>query len=232
MVRSVTSHHSATAELTRLSQPPPLRQQVYERLEEMIVDGVLAPGQHLVEQELAERLGVSRNPIREALQALERGGWVDLRPRYGAFVHTPSADEATEFFHVRSVLERESARLAARNADDVSIATLAALVDEAARTPEVDAQTLADLNTRFHRQVAAMAGNRVLTRMLSAIEKRLRWYFQPVAMVRGGRSWDQHAALVDAFRARDADRAEAIMRGHATATAEAYQLHHEPLMPS
>jgi DNA-binding GntR family transcriptional regulator len=223
------SLNSAPAGLTQLAQPPPLRQQVYERLEEMIVDGVLPPGQHLVEQDLAELLGVSRNPIREALQALERGGWVDLRPRHGAFVHAPSADEATEFFHVRSVLERESARLAARHADDVSIATLVALIDEAARTPEADAQALADLNTRFHRQVAAMAGNRVLTRMIGTIEKRLRWYFRPVAMVRGERSWDQHAALVDAIRARDAQRAEAIMRDHATATAEVYHVHHDPL---
>jgi DNA-binding GntR family transcriptional regulator len=192
----------------------------------MIVDGVLAPGQHLVEQELAERLGVSRNPIREALQALERGGWVDLRPRHGAFVHIPSADEASEFFHVRSVLERESARLAARNADEASISILAALIDKA--TPEVDAHALADLNTHFHRQVATMSGNRVLTELLGTIEKRLRWYFQPVAMVRGGRSWDQHAALVEAFVARDGDLAEAIMRDHTTATAHAYRQHHEP----
>jgi DNA-binding GntR family transcriptional regulator len=222
------SQHSVPAGLSQLAQPPPLRQQVYERLEEMIVDGVLAPGQHLVEQELAERLGVSRNPIREALQALERGGWVDLRPRHGAFVHIPSADEASEFFHVRSVLEREAARLAARNADDASISVLSALVDKAAMTPDDDAVALADLNTHFHRQVAAMAGNRVLTEMLGTIEKRLRWYFRPVAMVRGGRSWDQHVALVEAFVARDADQAEAIMRDHTTATAHAYRQHHEP----
>lgn len=218
---------SAPAGFSHLDQPPPLRRQVYERLEEMIVDGVLAPGQHLVEQELAERLGVSRNPIREALQALERSGWVDLRPRYGGFVHTPSADEAKEFFHVRSVLEAESARLAAYNADDASIAALTALIDQAGRTLEVDAHTLADLNTRFHRQVVAMAGNRVLAEMLGMIEKRLRWYFTPVAMVRGGRSWDQHAALVEALIAHDADWAEAIMREHTAGTAQAYRRHHE-----
>jgi DNA-binding GntR family transcriptional regulator len=212
--------------LDRLHQPPPLRRQVYERLEDMIVDGVLTPGQHLVELELAERLGVSRNPVREALQALERGGWVDLRPRYGAFVHTPSAEEANEFFHVRSVLEAEAARLAAEHADEASAAALAALVDEAARTPENDAPTLADLNTRFHRQVAAIAGNRVLAELLGAFEKRLRWYFKPVAMVGGDRSWDQHAALMKAFAAGDANWAEALMREHTAGTAQAYRRHH------
>ena len=212
--------------LDRLHQPPPLRRQVYERLEDMIVDGVLTPGQHLVELELAERLGVSRNPVREALQALERGGWVDLRPRHGAFVHTPSAEEANEFFHVRSVLEAEAARLAAEHADEASAAALAALVDEAARTPENDAPTLADLNTGFHRQVAAMAGNRVLAELLGAFEKRLRWYFKPVAMVGGDRSWDQHAALVKAFAAGDANWAEALMREHTAGTAQAYRRHH------
>jgi DNA-binding GntR family transcriptional regulator len=211
----------------RLHQPPPLRRQVYERLEDMIVDGVLAPGQHLVELELAERLGVSRNPVREALQALERGGWVDLRPRHGAFVHTPSTDEANEFFHVRSVLEAEAARLAAEHADEASAAALTALIDEAARTPETDGRTLADLNTRFHRQIVVMAGNRVLAELLGAFEKRLRWYFKPVAMVGGDRSWDQHAALVKAFTAGDAGWAEALMREHTAVTAQAYRSHHQ-----
>lgn len=215
------------APLAHLRQPPPLRRQVYERLEAMIVDGVLAPGQHLVEQELAERLGVSRNPIREALQALERSGWVDLRPRYGAFVHTPSAQEANDFFHVRSVLEAEAARLAAGHADDASLAELAELVDDAARTPETDARSLADLNTRFHRRIAALAGNHVLAEMLSAFEKRLRWYFKPVAMVSGDRSWDQHASLMKAFAAGDARHAEALMRDHTAGTARAYREHHE-----
>jgi DNA-binding GntR family transcriptional regulator len=217
----------AAAHFARLHQPPPLRRQVYEQLEDMIIDGVLAPGQHLVEQELAERLGVSRNPIREALQALERSGWVDLRPRHGAFVHTPSTEEANEFFHVRSVLEAEAARLAAENADDASTTALAALIDEAARTPETDAQTLADLNTRFHRQIVAMAGNRVLAEMMGAFEKRLRWYFKPVAMVGGDRSWDQHASLVKAFVAGDADWADAVMREHTAGTAHAYRMHHD-----
>jgi len=220
------------APLARLHQPPPLRRQVYERLEELIVDGVLAPGQHLVEQDLAERLGVSRNPIREALQALERGGWVELRPRHGAFVHTPSTREATEFFHVRSVLETEAARLAAEHADDDATAALSALVDEAARTPETDARILADLNTRFHRQIAAMAGNRVLADLLATFEKRLRWYFKPVAALRGGRSWDQHAALVKAFAAGDAGHAEALMREHTAGTARAYRRHHEQTGPT
>ena len=211
----------------RLRQPPPLRRQVYEWLEEMIVDGVLAPGQHLVEQELAERLGVSRNPIREALQALERSGWVELRPRHGAFVHTPSQQEANDFFHVRAVLETEAARLAARHADDASVTALTELIDHATRTPETDAQALADLNTHFHRRVAAMAGNRVLAEMLGAFEKRLRWYFKPVAMLGGERSWDQHAALVKAFAAGDTEWAVAVMREHTAGTALAYRRHHE-----
>src|SRR4051812_39039814 len=77
---------SATA-AKRVERPAPLRQAVYEALVELIVNRTLMPGQHLVEVELAEYLGVSRQPVREELQRLQTEGWVDLRPAQGAFVH-------------------------------------------------------------------------------------------------------------------------------------------------
>ena len=73
-----------------LRRPGPLRQGVQEALRELIISRTLAPGQHLVESELADRLDVSRGPVREALQALHARGWVDMRPGRGAFVHEPT----------------------------------------------------------------------------------------------------------------------------------------------
>jgi DNA-binding GntR family transcriptional regulator len=107
-----------------LSHAPPLRQRVYEALEELIIYGAFTPGQHLVETELAKRLGVSRNPVREALQLLSTDGWVDLRPRHGAFVHVPTDEEVDEVFDVRRALEVKSARLAAEKATPDSVASL------------------------------------------------------------------------------------------------------------
>ncbi|RCV49507.1 GntR family transcriptional regulator, partial [Marinitenerispora sediminis] len=71
----------------RVQRPVPLREGVYEALLELITRRQLPPGQHLVENDLADQLGVSRQPVREALQRLSNEGWVDLRPGYGAFVH-------------------------------------------------------------------------------------------------------------------------------------------------
>ena len=89
---------------TPVNRPVPLRQAVYDVLIELIVGGVLQPGQHLIEAELAEDLGVSRQPVREALLRLQADGWVELRPAQGAFVHHPTVEEATQLLGVRAIL--------------------------------------------------------------------------------------------------------------------------------
>src|SRR5215472_4492432 len=96
-----------------VERPAPLRQSVYEALVELVIAGRLTPGQHLVETDLARQLGVSRQPVREALHRLEAEGWVDLRPSQGAFVHVPTDSEVNELLDVRALLEAETARLAA-----------------------------------------------------------------------------------------------------------------------
>jgi DNA-binding transcriptional regulator YhcF (GntR family) len=110
------AHTLTDATARRVQRPAPLRQAVYDAIVDLIVNGTLQRGQHLVENELAEYLGVSRQPVREALQRLQTDGWIDLRPAQGAFVHTPSEDEVDQLLAVRTVLETYSARLAAENA--------------------------------------------------------------------------------------------------------------------
>src|SRR6476661_11247128 len=102
------------ATIRPLQRPVPLRQSVYDALIDLIVGGELPPGQHLVETELARQLGVSRQPVREALHRLEAEGWVDLRPNQGAFVHVPTDKEVDQLLDVRELLEVETARLASR----------------------------------------------------------------------------------------------------------------------
>ena len=92
-----------------------LRHRVYTVLEESIISGELAPGQHLVEARLAADLGVSRNPVREAIQGLRQDGWIVDRPRQGSFVRISNEKEMVDLFQVRLVLETETARIAARN---------------------------------------------------------------------------------------------------------------------
>ena len=110
-----------------LQRPVPLRQSVYDALIDLIVGGELPPGQHMVETDLARQLGVSRQPIREALHRMEAEGWVDLRPSQGAFVHVPTDSEVDELLDVRALLEAETARLAAASSSPVRSAQLARL---------------------------------------------------------------------------------------------------------
>src|SRR5262249_24160737 len=108
----------------------PLRQSVYEAWVELVVEGRLRPGQHLVETELARQLGVSRLPVREALHRLEAEGWVDLRPNQGAFVHVPTDEEVDQLLDVRELLEVETARLAATAATNGDLARLRVICHE------------------------------------------------------------------------------------------------------
>ena len=104
--------------MPKLERPGPLRERVYEALLQLITTRALRPGQHLVESELAQHLGVSRQPVREALQRLNTDGWVDLRPAQGAFVHEPTEDEADQLLTVRTLLEAEAARRPKADAND------------------------------------------------------------------------------------------------------------------
>lgn len=206
-----------------LEQPVPLRQRIHETLEELIIYGALKPGEHLVESRLAKRLGVSRVPVREALQLLYRDGWVDLRPRQGAFVHQPTVQEVDEAFSVRTLLEVESARLAALNATSESVQALRELLKEGAHALESgDGKGLVGLNSAFHAGVSDVAGNHVLAELIARLDKRIRWYFARVVTERGRDSWREHGELVEAIAARDEDRAAEVMRTHAEVTRSAY----------
>ncbi|WP_028810260.1 GntR family transcriptional regulator [Streptomyces sp. 351MFTsu5.1] len=207
----------------RLERPGPLRDRVYGALLELITTRALQPGQHLVESELAGHLGVSRQPVREALQRLNTEGWVDLRPAQGAFVHEPTDAEADQLLTVRTLLEAEAARLAAVNAGSAGVAALEALCAEgekAVAADDVDAAVA--LNARFHAKVMELAGNAVLAELAGQVDRRVRWYYTPIARQRGRQSWIEHRELIAAITDRDEQRATAVMRQHTEHTREMY----------
>jgi DNA-binding GntR family transcriptional regulator len=204
-------------------RPTPLRQSVYETLADRIIAGALKPGQHLVETDLARRLGVSRQPVREALHRLEAEGWVDLRPSQGAFVHVPTDHEVDQLLDVRELLDGATARLAARAATPATVAALRAAWEQgAAAVADGDVQTTVDANNRFHAAVTEVAGNAVLAELAGIVARRVRWYYRQVAPARGHESWVEHAELVDAIEAGDEDKAAALARVHTERTRSAY----------
>lgn len=212
-----------SVDMPRLRRPAPLREGVYEALLELIVTRALQPGQHLVESELASRLGISRQPVREALQRLSTEGWVDLRPAHGAFVHTPTEEEADQLLAVRSLLEAESARLAAANMTPQAVAGLREICERgvsALAADEVDAVVAA--NAELHSAIVELSGNKVLAELAAQVDRRVRWYYTPVARQRGPESWTEHAALIDALAEHDGEQAAQIMREHTEQTRRSY----------
>jgi len=222
--RAVPGGATARTAPSPVQRPAPLRQAVFDALVEMIITRELQPGQHLVEKDLAAALGVSRQPVREALQRMHTEGWVDLRPALGAFVHIPTESEADQLLAARSLLEAESARLAAERATQEQIEHLWELqrIGEEALATD-DQEVLVSANAALHTHIVAMSGNKVLSDLRGSVEHRVRWYYLPIAQVRSHDAWVEHAGLIEAIASRDAERAGELMRKHTERTREIYQ---------
>ncbi|MGW3246079.1 GntR family transcriptional regulator [Streptomyces sp. NPDC001070] len=214
---------TAAAATVRINRPAPLRQAVHDALIELIINGTLKPGRHLVEAELAEHLGVSRQPVREALQRLQIDGWVDLRPSQGAFVHSPTQEEAAQLLSVRAVLETHSAHGAALHATEQDVARLWELQEAGiAALAADDARGIVEANAALHGFITELSRNKVLAELIPQVDRRVRWYYTPIAKPRGKDAWNEHAALIDAIAEGDADRAEELMRRHTQHTTDFY----------
>jgi DNA-binding GntR family transcriptional regulator len=201
--------------LERLDVDPPLYARVHTQLEALIVGRVLRPGARIGEGDLAERMGVSRGPIREALQILARDGFVDLRPRQGAFVHVPTAKEIADFFNVRRALEVESAALAADRVQPDQAKELYELIDIADAMLESGHDPTAQRDRAgMHAKIAEIAGNPLLARMLSTLRRRSDWYSPPFEVGTRRRAWMQHRDIADAIASQDRKRAVATMSKH------------------
>ena len=215
----------STAAIRPVERPVPLRQSVYDALLELVVAGRLRPGQHLVETELAGQLGVSRQPVREALHRLEAEGWVDLRPNQGAFVHVPTDREVDQLLDVRELLEVETARLAARAVTAEQLARLRAFCHDGADAVAAgDTERFVSLNNTFHAALADIAGNAVLAELSAIVGRRSRWYYRLVAPMREHDSCAEHLAMVEAIEAGDGGQAAKAARAHVERTRNAY--HH------
>jgi DNA-binding GntR family transcriptional regulator len=223
---SVVPGETARAQLPQIrpvQRPVPLRLSVYESMVDLVVSGTLEPGQHLVETELARVLGVSRQPVREALHRLQAEGWVDLRPNQGAFVHVPTEQEVDQLLDVRELLEAETARLAAVTATPEGAARLRAIWHEGEAAVESgDVGSVVAANNAFHAAVATMAGNQVLADLIEIVGRRVRWYYRLVVPARGRESWTEHQELIVAIEGHDEERAVMIARRHTERTRSAY----------
>ena len=201
----------------------PLRQMVRDELRELVVTGELAPGTRLVEDRLAETLGVSRNPVREALQALAGEGFVELSPRRGAVVASVTRQQAEDLFDVRASLESLAARLAARRAGEHGVQRLRDVLAQARDATEAgELDTVAALNSDFHSAVVELGGNDYLALLVRPMARRVQWVFRASAAQRGPHSWKEHEGMVAAIASGDEDLAEALAVAHVRAARASY----------
>lgn len=193
----------------------------YQLILGAIDKGSYRPGDRLVESELAERFGVSRTPIREALQRLETQS---LLARDGRSLVVASLDhnQMAELYVVRSELEALSARLAARHATEEEVRLLQQMVDED-RALVDDPGALARTNRRFHRQVHLASHNRYLVQQLDLVYRSMA-LMATTSLAAEGRSTvavEEHAAVVDAIARKDEAAAYDGLKGHISRAFEA-----------
>ncbi|WP_373070979.1 GntR family transcriptional regulator [Gemmatimonas sp.] len=203
----------------------PLNAVVCDELRMWIISGRLAPGSRLVEVALAEELGVSRGPVREAIRQLNREGFVELTPRRGASVASVAASEALECYEVRIALEGVAASLAATRRSDADLDELEGVLDDGERLLVVGRwDALAQMNNNFHEALARASYNTELLVLMGQYSKRIAWIFSRSAEQRGTAAWAEHAAIVAAIRDGDSARAEELARTHIDASRRQFLL--------
>jgi DNA-binding GntR family transcriptional regulator len=200
-------------------QREPLRSQVQEVLLERVLSGALAPGENIRETELAEELGISRTPLREALLRLEHAGLVGYRQGRGFYVWPLSVEEASNLYEIAGVLEG----LAVRTIAGVRPEVIAGLreanrrLEEAQGNPDV----MIECDTRFHTLLVQDAGNREVLEMIERTRNRLhryRWYGYEYAVLHGSRekekSVEEHRRIIAAIEAEEFARAARLVDAH------------------
>jgi len=193
-------------------------QRAYSELKRRILDNEMPAGYQALEQELAELLGMSRTPVREALIRLANEGMVEVRPRHGMRVLPISAEDMREIYDVLTSLESTAAELVARNGlPRESLETLNRSVrdmDEALATDDMDAWARAD--ERFHELLVEYSGNERLRAMVRTCWDQAHRVRMATLSLRPKPtdSNKEHAEVVDAIARRDADAARRIHRNH------------------
>ncbi|WP_417679611.1 GntR family transcriptional regulator [Pseudodonghicola sp.] len=197
-----------------MAEIKPQQKDAYSLILEAIDVGIYRPGDRLVESELAERFGMSRTPIREALQRLETQSLLERDGR-SLIVASLDHNQMAELYVVRRELEGLAARLAAQHATDEEIRVLREMVREDDKLVG-DPTALARANRRFHEQIHLASHNRYLVQQLDLVHRTMALMATTslAAEGRGEIAQNEHAGIVAAIEARDAEAAEKALKEH------------------
>ena len=201
----------------QLDNYQPLRDLVFEALREAIINGTLKPGERLMEVQLAEEMGVSRTPVREAIRKLELEKLVVRVPRKGAYVADISKTEIAEVFEIRRALEGLAAQLAADRATDDQLETLERYlfrISEAIDKGDLEATIM--LDTEFHNELYQAANNERLGEMINNLREHIQRY-RSTSLAHPGRmkqALSEHRRIVESIGKRDATLAKKLAEEH------------------
>lgn len=193
----------------------PLREVVTDELRRMILERELLPGERLIEDKLAEQLGVSRNPVREAIRSLEATGIVEVLPRRGAYVTAVDLNEVAEIQEMRQAIDGWVVSAAAMRHDESDIARIDQIIEDGRRaTDSGDLVRASEMHREFHLAIEAASKNRYASVAMEPLRQRTEMVFMMNAGYREDMSWDEHQGIRDAIAARDADRAKTLVQNH------------------
>ncbi len=194
-----------------------LREKIVESIREAIIRGSLKAGERVAESEIAERLGISRTPVREAFRQLESEGFLTVTPRRGAVVSPVTEKDVMEFYAIKSILEGHAARIATDKLTERDLRRMEELnnqLEEFAR--KGDSKACYRVHNEFHEVFLRACGNDKLCKLVQNLVQQFQ-RFRISLHVAGkiDRAIEQHHAIVKAFEARDADLAERLVKENA-----------------
>ncbi len=202
-------------------------EKVYEKVKLLAIDYQFRPGERVNEVELAAELGVSRTPVREALNRLAQEGFMNFVPNRGFYSRDLTPDGVRELYEVRMVIEQSTFRFACLRASDEDIARTTAIWENVTlHPPELqDADywaRIAQVDELFHMEIARIARNTRLYEMLESLNSLSRFFrrIDLEAPVRRNNAYDEHVEIIAALRARDINKGVRLMEQHISLSSE------------
>lgn len=206
---------------------PSAKARAYEFIKEGITAGTLPAGEFVTENQIAEQLGMSRTPVREAVQMLERAGFVRVFPKKGAYVPPIDAQEIRDVWEARQLVEGHCIRItAAAPGADLGRRLRDLLDQQQAARAEEDVRLFIEHDREFHRVLVASAGNKVVADFYESLrDRQLRMGIHAVlsSAERFSQVIDEHFAIVTAVEAADPDAAYRALETHMQLTAKAME---------
>lgn len=201
----------------KLDNYRPLRDIVFENLREAIISGVLKPGERLMEIQLAEEMGVSRTPVREAIRKLELEGFVVMVPRKGAYVAGISVKDITDVFELRAALEALAAGLAAQRITEEELEEMERLlVRNTSSTEDENLDGMVEVDIDFHDIMYRASRNQRLVQIINNLREQLQ-RFRTTSLAHPGRMKEalvEHRKLVEAISERNVALAQSLAWEH------------------